>query len=306
MKRIILVALVLGLLIGSWVSSVYAQEKPGDVRQRTGELIRNDDWVAMRAGVPSYTTVYATRLDSTQLSIIGKFFQVPPNTIKKFRWGPSIAPPDHPEAGAVTYTIWYGKNSKRTVKIAPSGATIEPSSTPSIPSGARVRLRGADSPIKLAPKSAPILSTSIQRRDHVRIKAPSYQPGIWIIGTVVSLKADTVRVKHTHGNPPLAIPLAAVTRLEVSRNRYKENATIGFLIGGTFGSLLGLKAVSVPWGGNREVRSPIVGGLIIGIPSALLGAAIGTLGDDRWEPVLLPLSKGFSPYSGVRVALRFE
>ena len=77
MKRIILVALLSGLLIGSWVSSVYAQEKPGDT-QRAGEVIRDDDLLAMKAGVLPHTTVNASKLDSTQLAVIGRVFGVPP------------------------------------------------------------------------------------------------------------------------------------------------------------------------------------------------------------------------------------
>ena len=50
---------------------------------------------AVKDGIPPHTTIPATRLDSTKLTVVAYVFQVSAATIRRFRWGPSAAPLGH-------------------------------------------------------------------------------------------------------------------------------------------------------------------------------------------------------------------
>ncbi len=165
----------------------------------------------------------------------------------------------------------------------------------------------------LAVQEAP----SIKPRDRVRIKVRS--PGIrhdgfmyigehWLIGTVVSISADSL-VLRSRGTT-LAIPLSILAHLEVSRGGISRDAAaskgalIGLLIGGTVGSWLG-HSLGVYHGMDAVgvVVTTFVGALIVGFPGALIGGGMGgamgsAVENEKWEQVALPLRVSMLPDGG--------
>ncbi len=124
--------------------------------------------------------------------------------------------------------------------------------------------------------------------DRVRVTAWSVVPGR-PVGTVVSLGADTCVLEVEGRAEPLTLPLASVTRLEVSRGQESnvgKGALTGGLIGAAFGLFVGLIVGSDPefFGENAFANSvAVLGGAGIGV-----GAIIGSLStSDRWEEVPL-------------------
>ena len=56
--------------------------------------------------VPEFSTVAATELDSLQLDLLSNLFDVRVQAIRRFRWGPYLAPEGHPEAGCIFLKAW--------------------------------------------------------------------------------------------------------------------------------------------------------------------------------------------------------
>ena len=117
----------------------------------------------------------------------------------------------------------------------------------------------------------------------------------------------TLVVKVKCRDSPLAIPLTAITRFEVSRgegSRAKNTligAGIGLLVGGSLGAMA-FSSVE-----ESDLVPKEVVGIGVGFPFSLAGVLMGaTASSDRWKSVPLPLSVSFSPHGGARVALRFE
>ena len=75
----------------------------------------------------------------------------------------------------------------------------------------------------------------------VRIKAPSISKRR-LVGSIVTLSADSLFLKLKKKTIPLAIPLASVTRLEMSRGKKRnigKGALYGFLGGAVLGAVFG-------------------------------------------------------------------
>ncbi len=127
------------------------------------------------------------------------------------------------------------------------------------------------------------------------------------VGTFVRWSDDTLLVL-SNGNT-LALPLDAVTRLDVSRGRKTntgKGAEIGFLLGGVVGAVIGYASYEecVPQGPRSwscigpnfgsegaALGGALLGGLGGGVVGALIGASSKT---DRWQEV---------PLDRVRVSL---
>ncbi len=152
--------------------------------------------------------------------------------------------------------------------------------------------------------------------DRVRVTAPYVRSRE---GTVQLLTTDSLVMRPGYGAWPVAIPLASVTRLEVSRgqkSRMGRGAGIGLLGGGLLGYLIssGILARGCT-GESFLIRSPeacirvsTVGGAVVG---TLLGLMIGrVITTDRWEEVPLDqLRVSFGPQRdgrlGVGASVRF-
>ncbi len=135
------------------------------------------------------------------------------------------------------------------------------------------------------------------------------------MGTVVALKPDTLAVNVENRDSPLALPLASLTKLEVSRgqkSRTLKGAGIGFLVGGAAG--LATAAIACAIAGDCAADDPYTG--LVYAVFGVLGAGVGTLTGaiigstikvDRWETVQLDqLRVGLTPRGhGLEVSAKF-
>ncbi len=128
----------------------------------------------------------------------------------------------------------------------------------------------------------------------VRVSAPTVAERP-LLGTVVALEVDTLIVDARGYAHPLALPLASLAWLEVSRgqkSRTLKGAGIGFLVGGAAG--LATAAIVCAIAGDCAADDPYTGlvyavfGVLGAGVGALTGAIIGsTIKVDRWEAVPL-------------------
>lgn len=85
-----------------------------------------DRLLGMTKEVLAFTTVDAGQLPPDHTVAIRNIFQVAPaDTLRSFRWGPSLAPDGHPYRGTLWYTIWYGDGVSETLRLSPAGEILE-------------------------------------------------------------------------------------------------------------------------------------------------------------------------------------
>jgi hypothetical protein len=124
----------------------------------------------------------------------------------------------------------------------------------------------------------------------VRVRVTKVNPKQRIIGTLVSLTADSLRIASAKDSQLVAFPTASVVQLERSVGRQAQTghgAVVGGVALGATGLLLGLLASteSDSW---IEIGPEEVAGVtaLFGAAGALLGAIIGSMSQtDRWEPM---------------------
>lgn len=122
----------------------------------------------------------------------------------------------------------------------------------------------------------------------------------WIVGTVVTLNADTIVLRHESQTSALAVPLAAVTKLEVSGGRIPrgknglKGAGLGLFAGITIGGILG--AANTGTDATSKVYV-MAGAAFFGTTGLVTGGIIGAVsGNERWEQVPLKrLRLGLAP-----------
>ncbi|SRR6266566_692982 len=145
---------------------------------------------------------------------------------------------------------------------------------------------------------------SVAPGDRVRLVAPPVSQER-LIGTVLSRRADTLVLHVPDAAAQVAVPLAAIERLEVSRGRH-GHAFAGFAVG----FLVGAAAEGVAYANCQGLLCPhrdgaglaVTTGLLLGLPGLVIGALIRS---EDWERVPLPrLSVGAGPgRRGVTVGL---
>ena len=137
------------------------------------------------------------------------------------------------------------------------------------------------------------------------------------VGRIVGWLPDSL-VLRTGDDLPLVVPVASITRLEVSRGRESHGgrgAAFGALIGIPLGAVVGLATYEecVPRGGSWDFSclfdwgpeySALGGALVGGLGGVVVGALIGaTIETDRWEEVPLDrLRVSFVPQRDGRFA----
>ena len=102
MRILTRVAMLFALWIGILGTSTGAAE------------IVKEDLATMKRDLPAYKTFSADRLSAEQSAAVAKVFEVAPERIAKFRWGPVMAPPGSPNAGASFFTLWHGIGTAQT------------------------------------------------------------------------------------------------------------------------------------------------------------------------------------------------
>lgn len=116
--------------------------------------------------------------------------------------------------------------------------------------------------------------------DRVRVTAPTTNPDP-ILGTLVSMGADTCVLEVRGRAEPITLPLVSVTNLEVSRGK-KDHALVGAGVGFGIGAVSG----GVLAAGLGENANAGAGILLFGLAGSLVGTAVGAfIRTEGWEVV---------------------
>ncbi len=135
------------------------------------------------------------------------------------------------------------------------------------------------------------------------------------VGQIVSRVPDSLTLKP-EDDLPVVVPVASITRLEVSRGRrsnWAEGAGIGLLVGAATGAIIGLASGDDPpcprsgwfcsrWtAGTKAGALAVVFGGVGGVIGLIIGASTTT---ERWVEVPLDrLRVSFAPQRDGRFAL---
>jgi hypothetical protein len=128
--------------------------------------------------------------------------------------------------------------------------------------------------------------------ERIRVIAPGISNSK-LVGALAALNGDTLflQKKNSTSPSPLAIPLAAITRLEV--NRGKGSRWKNILTGSAIGFLAAIPATWIVLkaeGGSEEigVDKVIVGSLLFSPGGIILGGAVGSLFPrEQWKDMPL-------------------
>ena len=93
---------------------------------RTGVMI-DDAFTLVTSGIPAYTTVSASQLDTVQLGLIATAFETQVNRVRQFRWGFYSVPYGAELEGHKFLTLWLGDGAKQVELVktmSPSGVLI--------------------------------------------------------------------------------------------------------------------------------------------------------------------------------------
>ena len=101
---------------------------------REGSFI---SWLArdeLQRKVPPFTTIRMVDLTARQGKVIADLLGAPylsPEFCHSFRWGPSVAPAEHPEHGTIWYRIEHPDDTGFTlIRLDPSGKVISITRSP--------------------------------------------------------------------------------------------------------------------------------------------------------------------------------
>ena len=138
-------------------------------------------------------------------------------------------------------------------------------------------------------------SMPVKAGDRVRVAfgTSECQPCL-AVGLVAAFSTDSVALAVGNRTDTLRLPIASVTRFEVSRGRKSKTLSgmgIGAAIGVGTGAILGAIATS----GECLFESDpcpgagaVAGAVLLGVPGLLVGTIVGALTkSDRWEEVPL-------------------
>ncbi len=167
----------------------------------------------------------------------------------------------------------------------------------------------------LAPASHGQLS-EVQSGARVRVTAPGILAGRYV-GTVLSRTSDTIRLGAPN-TPPVDVPVARITALQVSRGSSRAlGAGRGALWGGGIGLVAGVIVATVNnndpvysvYGGSTDYSSNNVAADVLygTLSGAFYGVVIGAIvGRERWESFDLASRTSLNVQPGrVGAGLRF-
>jgi hypothetical protein len=140
--------------------------------------------------------------------------------------------------------------------------------------------------------TAPPVHSQADSGLRVRITTSASRQPIWV-GTLISADQDSVKLVSAKDRQLVALPIARIVRAEQSRGRRSnagQGATIGAVVGGGTGLILGLLASgeedSFYEVGADEV---IVAKAFLAAAGAGIGALVGAVTPrDQWEPLTVP------------------
>ena len=129
--------------------------------------------------------------------------------------------------------------------------------------------------------------------DRVRVLAAGAGVQGWLSGTVLSRGTDTLLLQVGDTEAQVAMPLAAIQRLQVSLGRHGHALTgfeVGFLVGAVTAGVAYTACQGFLCPENKNVAAGAAvaafAGLLCGVPGAAIGALIR---GEEWENV--PLSR---------------
>ena len=145
----------------------------------------------------------------------------------------------------------------------------------------------------------------------VRLTAPELQMR-GITGTVVDMTADTIFIIRWHQAARTAIPVAKLSRLDVSggKNRRRgmlRGGAIGLVVGGLMG--VGIAGLTEREDGPDGIGSSEDVAIIAGTTGliTLMGVGVGAaMAPDRWQDATLhpPANRGMGGAGPLRIGLR--
>jgi len=151
-------------------------------------------------------------------------------------------------------------------------------------------------PDALIGQSAPVVVSSIRPGARVRITQVGQKPRVAIM---VAPSADTMLVRWPENTDAVAVPLAEVSRLDVSTGRHRKllkGALVGTLSAGTVGALLGAASYS-PCKSTEFMgcflaptsasESALLGGAVGGVLGLVVGTLAGLPRREGWHRVPL-------------------
>ena len=119
------------------------------------------------------------------------------------------------------------------------------------------------------------------------------------IGTVVAQRGDTLLVKWPEVANAVAVPLAGISRLDVSTGRHRrvvKGLVLGTAVGGATGALIGAASYepcdTTEFMGcflapKSRMESAAVVGAAGGVLGLVVGSLVGLARHERWQPVSL-------------------
>jgi hypothetical protein len=175
----------------------------------------------------------------------------------------------------------------------------------------------------LVPRGVEAESGELEQGATVRIQ----RAGERVVGVVEELRIDTLLVRLDHTGPrPRGrsydvdrytrehVPLSEIQSLELSVPRSSAEGSwrglgFGFLVGATYGAVIGISVRAASEGSDWELITPVGGAVAFGLIGALVGSLAGRASPGvEWEPVDLPVQLGARwDHNGRRIgfALRF-
>ena len=128
--------------------------------------------------------------------------------------------------------------------------------------------------------------SSVAPGARVRLSVAS-SPG-QLIGEVLALEADTLRLSIEGTNRSLLIRIAEIESLEISRRAQRSwvpVAAVGLLVGAGAGALIGQEVTT----DGEAVAEVFYGAIAGGVAGTVAGVSIGKkMGAERWEGMSLP------------------
>jgi hypothetical protein len=135
--------------------------------------------------------------------------------------------------------------------------------------------------------------------DRIRVTAPAISADR-LVGTLTGMRDDTYSMVVEGRDGSLAVPIASLTRLEVSRGR-KSLVTWGAVVGVLVGGTLSFALINSSEASDARITSAVLFAGLGGLAGALGGSYIRY---DDWETVPLgQLRVGLTPEAGDGIAL---
>jgi hypothetical protein len=157
-------------------------------------------------------------------------------------------------------------------------------------------------PSAVRSQEAMVRSWPVAAGSRVRVQTPAFGEEV---GTAVSVTGDSLIFRAAEDTAYQPFRLAQLTKLDVSTGTHSTKAmeaAFGFLIGAGAGAIIGAWAYDRPTCGSStqiciDIMGPgsrsgsaVLGGAILGLFGAAVGAIAGAHPSDTWVPVALPHS----------------